>query len=141
MRNLGKQRSKRLLQAAVAVCCLAPILGGGAGLLLGPAMIGGASGDARDLDSHFRYLSGLLLGIGLAYAASIPGIERKRVSFILLGSIVVIGGIGRLLSLLSQGVPSPTMLGALAMELVVTPFLTLWQLRVARREGGRYLSR
>ena len=141
MRNSGRQSSKRALQMSVAVCCLVPILGGGAGLLLGPGLIDGAGGGDRDLDSHFRYLSGLLLGIGLAYAALVPGIERRRVPFILLGAIVVTGGIGRLLSLLSQGAPSPIMLGALAMELVVTPLLTLWQGRVARREGGRFLSR
>ncbi|WP_395018419.1 DUF4345 domain-containing protein [Dongia sp.] len=131
--------SKRLLQLAVAVCCLVPIAAGGAGLVLGPALVGDA-GDGRDLDSHFRYLSGLLLGIGLGYAASIPGIERKRVQFTLLSMIVVIGGVGRLLSLFAIGVPSPVMLGALAMELLVTPLLTVWQWRVARRAGGRFLS-
>jgi hypothetical protein len=121
---------KRLLQIAVAVCSLVPILAGGAGLLLGPALVG-AAGD-RDLDSHFRYLSGLLLAIGLAYATGVPGIERKRVRFLLLGGIVFVGGLGRLWSLWSTGTPSAIMLGALAMELVVTPLLTLWQLRVAR---------
>jgi hypothetical protein len=120
---------------------MVPILAGGTGVFLGPAMLGASGGDDRDLDSHFRYLSGLLLGIGLAYAASIPGIERRRVQFILLGAVVVIGGIGRLLSLLSKGAPAPIMLSALAMELVVTPLLTLWQSRVARREGARFLSR
>ena len=127
--------SKRLLQAAVAVCCLVPIAAGGAGLWMGPALVE-AGGGGRDLDSHFHYLSGLLLGIGLAYAASVPGIERKRVQFTLLGAIVVVGGIGRLLSLIAAGAPSPLMLGALAMELVVTPLLTLWQLRIARAAEG-----
>ena len=140
MRNLSRQSSKRGLQLAVALCSLVPIAAGGAGLLLGPALIPGA-GDGRDLDSHFRYLSGLLLAIGLAYAASVPGIERKRAQFLLLGAIVVVGGIGRLVSLVMVGPASPVMLGALVMELVVTPLLTLWQLRVARQMSGRFLSR
>ncbi|GAB2178289.1 DUF4345 domain-containing protein [Dongia sp. agr-C8] len=131
--------SKRLLQSAVAVCCLVPIAAGGAGLALGPALVGDA-GEGRDLDSHFRYLCGLLLGIGLGYAASVPGIERKRLQFTLLSTLVVIGGVGRLLSLFAKGAPSPVMLAALAMELIVTPLLTLWQWRVARRAGGRFLS-
>jgi hypothetical protein len=121
---------RRLLQIAVAVCSLVPILAGGAGVLLGPALVAGAA--ERDLDSHFRYLSGLLLAIGLAYATGVPGIERKRVRFLLLGGIVFVGGLGRLWSLLSVGAPSAIMLGALAMELVITPLLTLWQLRIAR---------
>ena len=123
-------REKRLLQIAVAVSSLVPIAAGGAGLLLGPALVAAEGG--HDLDSHFRYLSGLLLGIGLAYATGVPGIERKRVRFLLLGGIVVVGGLGRLWSLVTVGAPSAIMLGALAMELVVTPLLTLWQLRIAR---------
>ena len=126
----GQAFGKRLLQIAVAICSLVPIAAGGAGLLLGPALVA-AAGD-RDLDSTFRYLSGLLLGIGLAYATGVPGIERKRVRFLLLGGIVVVGGLGRLWSLLSMGAPSASMLGALAMELGVTPLLTLWQFRIAR---------
>ena len=114
----------------MGVCSLVPIGAGGAGLLLGPALVAGAS--TPDVDSHFRYLSGLLLGIGLGYATGIPGIEHRRARFLLLGGIVVVGGLGRLLSLLQVGAPSPIMLGALAMELVVTPLLTLWQMRVAR---------
>jgi hypothetical protein len=127
---------KRALQIAVTVCSLVPILAGGAGILLGPVLVSGAGGGDRDLDSHFRYLSGLLLGIGLAYLTGVPGIERKRIRFLLLGGIVVLGGLGRLWSLLSEGTPSSVMLGALAMELVVTPLLTLWQLRVAQAALG-----
>ena len=125
---------KRLLQSVVAVCSLVPIAAGAAGLAMGPAMIESAGG--RDLDSHFRYLSGLLLGIGLLYATGVPGIERKRVRFLLLGAIVLIGGLGRLCSAIAEGAPSPAMLAALAMELAATPLLTLWQLRVARRAGA-----
>jgi hypothetical protein len=123
-------QSKLFLQIAVAVCSLVPIAAGGAGMLLGPALVAGVG--EQDLDSHFRYLSGLLLGIGIAYASGVPGIERRRGRFLLLGGIVFVGGIGRLWSLLSIGTPSAIMLFALAMELVVTPLLTLWQLRVAR---------
>jgi len=50
----------------------------------------------------------------------------------LLGAIIVLGGIGRLLSLVVRGSPSPSMIGALVMELLVTPCLTLWQWRLAR---------
>jgi hypothetical protein len=45
---------------------------------------------------------------------------------------VVIGGIGRLVSLYAIGPPSLVMLTALVMELIVTPGLAVWQYRVAR---------
>ena len=92
-------------------------------------MAGG--GGSIDLDSHVRYLSGLLLGIGLVFWATIPGIERRGAIFRALTGIVFIGGLGRLLGVLIVGVPSTPMAAALGMELVVTPLLCLWQSRVA----------
>jgi hypothetical protein len=122
---------RRALQVAVAIACLVPISAGGAGVLLGPAMMGLRAGGSADLESHFRYLSGLLLAIGIGYVSTIPRIEKRGGRFRLLTGIVVVGGIGRLLSALMMWPPTPVMLGALVMELVVTPGLALWQYRVA----------
>lgn len=123
---------KRALQVAVALGCLVPIGGGARGIWLGPQMAGAA--ETADLDSHFRYLSGLLLGIGLAYLASIPRIEQLSLRFRILTAIVVVGGLGRLASLIAIGPPSSgAMKAALVMELIVTPALALWQHRIARR--------
>ncbi len=126
--NSGRQA----LQLAVAVASVVPIAAGAAGVILGPAMLGDHAAATPDLDGHFRYLSGLLLGIGLAYASSVRSIEKRRQRFLLLGTIVVIGGLGRLLAVLSVREAAPTMIFALVMELLVTPALTLWQRRVAR---------
>ncbi|HEY1503663.1 MAG TPA: DUF4345 domain-containing protein [Stellaceae bacterium] len=134
MRDSRTSNGKRALQVVVAFCSVVPLAAGAAGMILGPALITNGAGDNRDLDGHFRYLSGLLFGIGLAYAFSVPRIERHRQRFLMLGGIVVLGGFGRLLSLLLRGTPSPVMLGALVMELLVTPSLTLWQLRISREQ-------
>ena len=124
--------STRALKIAVSICSIVPMSAGAAGVLLGPGFFGGSGAESADLDGHFRYLSGLLLGIGLAYASGVPGIERRQSRFLLLGAIVVVGGLGRLLSVLLMGDASPTMIFALTMELVVTPSLTIWQRRIAR---------
>jgi len=110
-----------------------PICAGAAGVFWGPAMMNGAVANGADLDSHFRYLSGLLLGIGLAYASAIPAIEKRGRRFYLLTAIVAVGGISRLLWVLSGGSLSPTTMGSLVMELLVTPALLAWQIRVARK--------
>ena len=123
----------RSLQVAVALGSLVPIGAGAAGMLLGPRMVGAVVVGSADLDSHFRYLSGLLLAIGLGYVSTIPRIETQGSRFRLLTWIVVVGGVGRLLSLLSIGPASPVMTAALVMELVVTPCLALWQYRVGAR--------
>ena len=125
---------RRFLQIVVAVACLVPLGAGAAGVVLGPAMVG-AGGVPAGADSHYRYLSGLLLGIGIAFATTIPDIERRTMRFRLLTGLVVIGGVGRLLSLLLRGAPDKPQLAALVMELGVAPCLALWQARVARRRS------
>lgn len=122
---------RRLLQIAVAIACLVPILGGGLGVWQGAAMLGVAEPPAS-AESHFRYLSGLLLGIGLCFLAMAPRIEARSAGFRLLAIIVVIGGLGRLFSIALSGAGDRWTVFALAMELVVTPALALWQSRVAR---------
>ena len=129
--DLRKNGGHRALQGVVAVCSLVPILAGSAGMLLGPALVTASAEADRDLDSHFRYLSGLLLGIGLGYLSAVPNIQHKRTRFLLLGGAVMLGGLGRLCSLLSQGAPSSAMVGALVLELIVTPIITLWQLWIS----------
>ncbi|ACL59784.1 DUF4345 domain-containing protein [Methylobacterium nodulans] len=137
-------KERRLLQRVVAVAALLPAAGGLYGVLFGAAGIGGERVGVS-VDSHFRYLSGLLLGIGILFWSTVPAIEAKTRLFRFLTLVVVLGGLGRLLGLWLTGVPSLTMLAALAMELVVTPLLCLWQTRVANiareRSGVATLGR
>ena len=124
---------RRLLQAATAFACLVPLTAGGLGILQGPGFIRGIAGAVSpDLDSHFRYLSGLLLGIGLAFAALIPRIERAGPAFRLLALLVVTGGLARLASALTIGLPGSGHIFGLVMELAVVPLIAVWQSRIAR---------
>lgn len=127
----GLARERRLLQQAVGLGGVIPFSAGLYGVLFGPAMTGDVT--SVSADSHFRYLSGLLLGVGLCFWSTIPRIEERTHLFRTLTAIVVIGGLARLLGLLMTGTPSLLMLGGLAMELLVTPALCLWQTRVANR--------
>jgi hypothetical protein len=120
----------RLAQLTVGLAGCVPVLAGGAGSLLGPALTG-AAWDAAS-DSHFRYLSGLLVGIGLAFWTCIPALPHQSRRFRLLSAIVVLGGLARLLALPLHGWPGPPMAAALIMELAVVPLLCLWQARLAR---------
>lgn len=90
------QEERRLLQGAVALACLVPLGAGRAGVVLGPAMIAAELAPNPDLDSHFRYLSGLLLGIGIGFAASLPTLERRSQLVAALSLAVVAGGLARL---------------------------------------------
>jgi predicted MFS family arabinose efflux permease len=127
------ERERRFLQRTVAVVAIVPVLAGLYGVLFGIDGIGGGTPVNVSADSHFRYLSGLLTGIGILFFTCVPGIEDKSRLFRFLTLVVVLGGLARLLGLSLTGVPSLTMLAALALELVVTPLLCLWQMRVARQ--------
>jgi len=124
---------RRCLQVAVAIGSLVPILAGLLGVVLGPALLGEGGRLNPSMDSHYRYLSGLLMGIGFGFWTTVPDIEKKTARFQLLAAIVVLGGLARLYSLLAVGMPDLPMLFGLTMELVIVPLLALWQYTVARK--------
>lgn len=126
---------RRALQVAVALGGLVPVGAGLAGILEGATMTGLAAGPDAALDSHVRYLSGLLLAIGVGFWSTIASIDAAPATarFRLLTAIVVTGGLSRLLGIAIASVPPASMRFGLAMELAVTPALCLWQARIARR--------
>ena len=123
---------RRLLQIVSALAALVPLSFGTIGVLRGAAWLAKAP-VTPDLDSHFRYLSGIFLMLGIGFASCIPRIETQTARFRLLGAMVVTGGLARALSLAQLGAPSTGHVFGLAMELGVVPLLVVWQARVARR--------
>jgi hypothetical protein len=121
---------RRLLQLSVALAALAPVAFGAAGVFWGVGALGEQA--PGPLDSHFRYLSGVLAAIGVAYWSTVPDIEKAGSRFGLLTLLVVTGGFARALGMLFAGPPGPAMTAALGMELLVAPALYLWQARVQR---------
>jgi hypothetical protein len=121
---------RRLLQVVIAVAGLVPV-GGGLWGVLGHMTTAGALSA-----SNARYLSGLLLGIGLTFWIAIPTIERRGAIVRGLAAIVVIGGLARLAGgLFVTGFP-PAVALPLVMELGVTPLIAIWRERVERRLTG-----
>lgn len=121
---------RRALQIVLAVIACVPVLAGGAGVVLGPALNGVAEAGAA-AESHFRYLSGLLLAIGLTYWSCVPAIETKSAPLTLLTAIVFIGGLGRAFGWIVAGPPTPAHQAALVIELAIAPAVWFWQRRVA----------
>lgn len=115
---------RRAAQVSFAMAGIVPVVAGSCGVLqplLAP--VGAAV-------NHGRYLSGLLLGIGLLFWAAIPRLERETTRIRVLTTVVVVGGLCRLMGVVLGDPLSPSVAGALAMELVVTPLLCLWQSRL-----------
>ncbi|MDF7777430.1 DUF4345 domain-containing protein [Sphingomonas sp. AOB5] len=122
---------RRLLQIVASLAALIPIAAASTGILRGASWLTHAP-VPPDLDSHFRYLSGIFLGVGIAFATCIPDIEHKGSRFRLLGALVITGGLARALSLATIGPPSTGHLAGLCVELLVMPLLLFWQSRVER---------
>ncbi|HEX4271536.1 MAG TPA: DUF4345 family protein [Rhizomicrobium sp.] len=118
---------KRFLQIAVAAAGLVPVAAGALGALRPELLLDGPP----DALAHGAYLSGLLLGLGLAFWSLIPTIERHRHAFGLLTGLVVLGGLARTLTATRLGAWNLSVELPLVMELGVTPTLWLWQRRVS----------
>jgi hypothetical protein len=110
-----------------------PIYGGLTGVVKGARAFGAWPGAAAD--SHMRYLSGLLLAIGLLYLSCAPTVERRATVVRTLTALVLAGGLARLAGVFLAGDPQ-SMRWTLAMELGVAPALCLWQARIAARATG-----
>lgn len=113
-----------MLPHAIRLAALVPLLAGGAGVLLGVRFLGEAGGPATE--SHLRYLSGLLLGLGLLALWCANDLPNRGTPLTILCAVVAIGGLARLLGVFTHGVPPTPHLLALVMELVITPALWLW---------------
>jgi hypothetical protein len=129
---MSPQAERRQLQMAVAIAACVPVLGGLWGAFHGSGMLA-AMPFAGWFDSHLRYLSGLLLAIGLLALSCVPRIEERGDRLGLLVLIVLVGGVIRLYATSRTGFWSPFIFLPLIMELVVTPALWIWQRRVARK--------
>lgn len=129
MPYISPRAERRLFQAAVYGGALVPITAGAAGSWYGPAFIGVHAG-STDFESHFRYLSGLLLGLGVGFVFSAADIERRIVLFRSLAMIVIVGGLARFLGAALAGLPGAPHRFAMLMELVVVPALLLWLTRI-----------
>lgn len=122
---------RRLLQLSIFIGGFVPVLAGGGSMIFGPQFLEETTGAA--MDSHFRYLSALLFGIGLAFWSCIRNPETKEPLARVLTMIVFIGGLARLGGALVNGFPPTAMTLAIGMELIVTPALYLWLRRLAFR--------
>jgi hypothetical protein len=124
---------KRLLQAVMTITLLLPLSAALAGTIGGPQFLGHPPVIPTDLDSHFRYVSGLFLGMLLLFASCIPNVERHGARLRMLAFMVFIGGLFRFYSMVAIGLPSLGHRIGLGIELVELPLILLWQARVARR--------
>mgnify|MGYP001806817870 CR=1 FL=1 len=84
------------------------------------------------LDSNFRFYNGLWTGIGILLLWMIPAAARKTDLLWFLSVPFVAAGIGRVVSILTCGLPPLMYALFLPLELGF-PLLALWQRRISAR--------
>ncbi len=84
------------------------------------------------LDSNMRFLAGVWLGLGLASWWLVPRITEQTVLFRFLWLMIFLGGIGRLVSMVSVGMPLTPLIAFTALEILGAPLFVYWQHRVVQ---------
>lgn len=132
---MTKELERQTFQILLALGAMVPLLGGFRDVLVGlPEFL---SPDYIDLDSHYVFMSGVLMAIGAGYLSCVAHPELKTQRIRLLSALIFTGGLCRLLAWTSAGQPSNIMMFALFMEVAVAPLLTMWQGRIAKRYGTK----
>jgi hypothetical protein len=128
--------SRRILQIILAMIALVAIITGPWEIIIGIidefyglSAINMTAGTLI-LDSNHRYYSGLWFGLGLIMLWIIPSIERQKIVFRLVSLMIFIGGVGRVVSMITLGVPPVPFVIFTVVELVF-PLLIFWQNRIA----------
>jgi hypothetical protein len=125
--------SRKLLQVSIFILTLLPLVFGLLGLAGGIARFSpGAPNISADLDSQYRFLSGLYLGIAVLGWWLIPRIEKEATIFRILCAAIFTGGIGRILSWFALGEPGGRFQIVLIAELLF-PLLSVWQWTLVRK--------
>ncbi len=80
----------------------------------------------RTQDSHFRFLGGVWLGIGMVFLAGAVWLARLRTVLVILTGVIFIGGIARVSGLDFRTLLSFSVLPSLIAELALFPLLGYW---------------
>jgi hypothetical protein len=124
-----KTNQRLALQIVIGLTAIVPIFVGLNGIFRGPDILAKGYNYPIPLDSHFRYLSGLPVAMGILLLRSLPTIDQDSSDLRRVSLLIFIGGLGRLWGLISLGLEIGAVVATLV-ELFVLPFICLWQNQV-----------
>jgi Domain of unknown function (DUF4345) len=132
----------RGLRITVRILCLIPLLTGvidfalstNALATLGVALPKSALEDPS-LNSQMRFFAAIWFGFGLMLWVAAGDPVRYSTWFKLMGWILILSGIGRLISTIQFGLPVPPFVAAMVLELAGVPLLLWWHARLTKNHG------
>jgi hypothetical protein len=123
---------KRGLQVTITIFSVLPLLVGGLGIVLGTTRWLPAQMITADFDSHYRYIAGYYVSLGLLGLWVAPKIEKHTGLLRIICASIFIGGLGRVASIVQVGLPGPMATVFTIFELCFPLVLLLWQAKVSR---------
>ena len=123
---------KRGLQVFLGVFSLIPVAFAVLGFLAGAGRLS-PEGVTVDLDNQYRYFSGMYLVVAFMLWSIIPAIEKHGRTLFLISAAIFIGGLGRVVSIMTVGTPSQDLMVGLGIEMVVPVLFVVWQRAVAAK--------
>lgn len=127
---------KRTLQILLFVLSLIPLRTGIRGFMEGAAWGIADGAFLVDFDSHYHYLSAVYILVPLTIWWAIPNIEKQTAVTRMVAFAVFLGGISRIVSLVTVGVPGSEPLFFLVLELVFPIVAVVMQARLAQNENS-----
>jgi hypothetical protein len=126
---------RRALQIALAVMSLIPFYYGIRHTITGAALYLPADQVTASIDSQFRFQSAYYMSLALIVWWLIPQIERQTFLFRIITATVFAGGLARLYSYYTIGVPTASMVGGMVLELTI-PLVVIWQAMIRTDKPG-----
>ena len=123
---------KRGLQIALGIFSVIPVIFAALGYISGAGALS-PGGVTVALDNQYRYFSGMYLVVSFLIWSIIPGIETKGRTLMLICAGIFLGGLGRVVSMLTLGLPARDQVVAVCIELVVPGLFVLWQRAIAAK--------
>lgn len=81
------------------------------------------------LDSNYRFYTGLSIGLGLVMFWIIPTIEKEKKVLRIISLLIFMGGLGRVISMITFGIPQPLFILFTGFELLF-PVLIILQNKI-----------
>lgn len=84
------------------------------------------------LDSNYRFYAGLSIGLGLVLFWIIPSVEKQKVILRLITFIIFMGGLGRVISMITFGIP-PTLFIIFTIFELLFPLIIILQNKAVKQ--------
>jgi hypothetical protein len=127
---------RRGLQLTLTIVGGVAVAFGALTVITGGALVLDGGKVSPSIDSELRFYAAWYVGAGVIVIRAARRVESEGSTIRAVCAVLLLGGMARLLSIVSVGAPHPVFLVLMALEIVLPALLVPWQAAVARRGTG-----